>query len=386
MSRLVIARALACCAVLAAPMTHAQEFAQRRALLFAVDEYEAQGVPTLQFAQRDARSLADRLTAQGYTVTTFFGTDTTRENVVKQLLLAQEKLRPQDSFVLYYAGHGVRRPSNGQVYWLNYDGEPRRPDIDGLRLTHLIELVREIPAGRKLVLLDHCYAGDVSAPTSAMSDGRDADAASPALTQPREAFPIGFAEDIRSARAAGGGDTSMFVVAASRGVALEDPNLMHGFFTAMLLKALRSADADTPAADGGLTMLELMNFIRKNVTELSGSRQQPFLLPPETSDITSALEWQPFIRALTAAEVSARQQKYIDRLREWTNRQLLTPDVQTQGEQLLQRWQNAPTALSPNDELGVATLRLLIDTPPPSMDDAQVAAELARQMRLLSEP
>lgn len=358
-----------------APAARADDFPKRYAIVVAVDEYASPGVPRLQFAQRDAEKLALRLEAQGYYVTSVVGNKARRGEVVRELLLAQERLRPQDSFVLFFAGHGVRKQSNGQVYWLNYDGDPQRPDIDGIRLRHLIELVREIPATRKLVLLDHCYAGDVQEAPAGMGDGRDTPMAPLPLAAGREAFPEGFERDIVAANSAGPADRSMFVVAASRGVAFEDPALMHGFFTQVLLSALREPKADTQA-DGAVSMGELMEFVESQVVQLSSSRQKPYVLPAE-GNLMAGLKWQPFIRTLTAPEVGERRQRYADKLRQWTNQQLMAPEIQTLGDQVLERWQAAPNALSPSEEVVVATLRLLIDTPP-AIEEARIAAEVSR--------
>lgn len=360
------------------PSSRANDFPKRYAVVVAVDEYASSAVPRLQFAERDAEKLAMRLRAQGYYVTPVVGKKARRAEIIRELLLAQERLRPQDSFVLFFAGHGVRKQSNGMVYWLNYDGEPQRPDIDGLRLHHLIELVREIPATHKLVLLDHCYAGDVQASVSGIGDGRDTPMMPLPLAVGREAFPEGFDRDIVAANTGGSPDRSMFVVAASRGVAFEDPALMHGFFTQVLLAALREPHADTQV-DGALSMGELMEFVATQVVKLSSSRQKPYVLPAE-GNLMAGLKWQPFIRTLTAAEVVERRQPYADKLRQWTNQQLITPEIQTLGEQVLERWQASPNALSLSEERVVATLRLLIDTPP-AIEDARIAAEVSRTIQ-----
>ena len=354
----------------------ADEFPKRYAIVVAVDVYFSRDVPQLQFAERDANKLAQRLEAQGYYVTSLVGKDRARRSeIIEELLLAQEQIRPEDSFVLFFAGHGVRKQSNGQVYWLNYDGDPQRPDIDGLRLRHLIELVREIPATRKLVLLDHCYAGDVQATASGMGDGRDAPMTRLPLVAGREAFPEGFDRDIVAGNTGGPPDRSMFVVAASRGVALEDSALMHGFFTQVLLAALREPQADTQV-DGAVSMGELMEFVETQVVQLSSSRQKPYVLPAE-GNLMAGLKWQPFIRTLTAAEVGERRQRYASKLRQWTNQLFITPEAQTLGDQVLERWLTSPNALSPSDERVVATLRLLIDTPP-AIEEARIAAEVSR--------
>lgn len=359
-----------------APGVRADDFPKRYAIVVAVDEYASSGVPKLQFAERDAEKLALRLEAQGYYVTAVVGNKARRGEIIRELLLAQERLQPEDSFVLFFAGHGVRKQSNGQVYWLNYDGDPQRPDIDGLRLRHLIELVREIPATRKLVLLDHCYAGDVQEATPGIGDGRDTPMTPLPLVVGREAFPEGFDRDIVAANSGGSPDRSMFVVAASRGVAFEDPALMHGFFTQVLLSALREPQADIQQVDGAVSMGELMDFVETQVVQLSSSRQKPYVLPAE-GNLMAGLRWQPFIRSLTAAEVGDRRQRYADKLRQWTNQQLMTPEIQTLGDQVLERWQASPNALSPSEERVVATLRLLIDTPP-VIEPARVAAEVSR--------
>jgi hypothetical protein len=360
-----------------------QEVARRHALLVGVDHSGGSGITKLEYAERDADRLGDVLTRQGYVTTILPGSRATREEIVRQLLLAQEQLQAQDTFVLYYAGHGVRRPSNGQVYWLNYGGDVMRPDLQGLRVTYLFELVGEIRAGHKLILLDHCFAGDVPTVSPAGAGGRDTPVEAPRLVAPREAIPLELSQNI--AKSAQNREGAMFVVAASRGIAFELKESMHGIFTHVLLNALRSSEADTPDEDGAISVNELLTFVDSRVKAMSlskGLEQKPYVLTPVGSNLLDGLKWKPFIRTLKPAEITVRQQRYAERVRQWTNQQLMTPEVQTLAEQLLARWASTPNALSPREDQAIAEMRLAVDTPPP-LTDREIATYLSDRLQFL---
>jgi hypothetical protein len=92
-----------------------------------------------------------------------------RADVIRELNWYARKLDSDDEFVLFYSGHGVRNPEiNTQGYWVTYGAGISTLDATAIRLSHLMDYVREIKAGKKLVLLDHCFSGDVvSTPTIA---------------------------------------------------------------------------------------------------------------------------------------------------------------------------------------------------------------------------
>jgi uncharacterized caspase-like protein len=384
----------------------AEDLPRKYALLIGVDKYEKSadlteaGVPQLQYAVKDASQLAVRLENQGFTTTVLNDTLADRRTVITHLLRFADVVREQDTFVLYYAGHGVRRAATGQVYWLNYDGDPLRPDISGLRVSYLIDLVREIPAKRKLVLLDHCYAAEITldqpgslpnvtlAPGGRSAGSREAtSSASVHVTaNARDALPMNVeAQTDRAAK-------QLVVMAASRGVAFELATQEHGIFTYALLNALSTTDADTAAgggsSDGALTISELIRYLRVKVHELSKDaklEQKPFA-KPYGDDVAELLEWAPFLRDLMANEIGPRAQLYNDTLRKWSGKHLIEPAAQAECETVLTRWQHSPDSLSPKDLQIISALRELIDNPPP-VSDQEITNELgARLASLRSGP
>ena len=376
--------ALVALAGLLGPPAHAQEFPERYALLIGIDRYEDPNVPKLKYARRDAETIAKQLELQGYNVTVLPDAAATRDAIVRQLVLMQATLRPQDSFVLYYAGHGLIRDRNKQVYWLNYSGDPRRPDLGGLRAHHVAELVSEIPARRKLILLDHCYSGSIGDMVLRDGDGgRDGTEAPPPVLAGREAIPVELEHDLSVDAQP---EQAMFILAAARNVAFEVSSNQHGIFTEVLLRALKEAAADVSSNDGAVSIVELITFVRREVPSLSRSKgleQRTMDKMPQGGDITAG-SWQPFLRTLSPTEVQARYQVYRNRLREWSSRNLLTAEVQTLSENLLERWRTAPPAsLAANDQKAIAVVRRLIDDS--SRPDEDAANELSEKVRYWSE-
>ncbi|ALN65496.1 caspase domain protein [Lysobacter antibioticus] len=368
----------------------AQPASQRYALLVGIDDYAEQDVAKLNYAADDALALADSLARQGYVVTILLDENATRQRIVEHLAIMQESLKPEDTFVLFYAGHGLLRESNHQVYWLNYKGNPRRPDLDGLRLQHVAEMVSELPATRKLILLDHCYSGNYSGRLVIANDSTTPSVATPnpgptTSVASREAIPVQMLQNLDDAGVQGhaSGERVMFIVAASRGAALEFTEERHGIFTYVLLRALAEESADT-ARDGGLSITELNDFLGAQVDRMSrekGFEQRTRTKMMQTDDLGTA-RWQPFFRKLTQAEIDTRQAGYRERLRIWSNKGLLDPRVQTLSEELLLRWKNTDPSITMDerDERAIASMRWLLDDI--GLEDSVAAPIFSERIRI----
>lgn len=111
------------------------------------------------------------------------GREATRENIMKMTaegLLCRTKgeksggdgVRPEDSIVLFFAGHGLRHDlaNGGEVSYLvpadvEYDEEgnipPNSSKLIDLRSDIVSKLDKGCPAGQKLLILDSCYSGGV---------------------------------------------------------------------------------------------------------------------------------------------------------------------------------------------------------------------------------
>jgi Caspase domain len=290
-------------AALSAP---ASEGAEKYALLIGVSDYEFSsvrgGVIPLRYAENDATALKNLLTAAGYKVDDRINREARREYILEALSQLRATVKEDDELVLFFAGHGARDPSNGQTYLLTHDTKLELLDDKAIRLDHLFDYVRDVKARFKLVLLDHCFSGDVEV---ALADGGDdariADIDSP-LGFSRGVVPADLGERVRS-RASG-----MAVVGAASDLAFESEALEHGLFTEALIRALQTRRADT-TPDGLLTVTELLEFVSSEVETLAeeaGVRQRvvPLL---QTSGIPS---WQ--IAKLQPAVDEAREQRTRD--------------------------------------------------------------------------
>jgi hypothetical protein len=135
------------------------------ALVIGIDEYKN---PKLQlnYAVADAALFADTLKKGASPL--FEKVDvrklstkeeTTRENILKELK-AMQSLNPDDLFVLYMASHGT--VDDGEYFLITSNvGSTRteRLKTDAIGQTVFKELIGNIPATKKLIIIDTCNAG-----------------------------------------------------------------------------------------------------------------------------------------------------------------------------------------------------------------------------------
>lgn len=249
---------------------------KRYALLIGVDFYMSTDIGTLEFADDDVDDLAKELRKIGFDrVIPFNGPTANRANVVGTLYKLAATIQENDTFLLYFAGHGMRSTLGRRpTYWLTYNAAVAQLDVEGIRLNHLLDYVADIPARKKLIILDHCFSADVIV---AGDEGTDPAAPAPIARTPqivarpvdvtaRGGTPIErFEETIRGA----GGTIG---IAAARGFAYELPDLKHGVLTAALLESLQGSKADTNK-DGSLSAIELTTYLGLRVEELSNRKQ-----------------------------------------------------------------------------------------------------------------
>jgi len=187
--------------------------------------------------------------------------EATRRAILDSFAELANKVRPQDTIVFIYAGHGaisdptpLRDPEFHLVPFgadkaMHMNGQNRIPEL-GIPASMVRQQLIRIKAERQLVLLDTCHAG---------------------------AFG--------SARAFGAVDKSIFDLANSAGTAVlascgsaqlarADNTLKHGYFTYAFLEALRDGKADANE-DGQIFVDEISSYIRDRVPALCRERTQP---------------------------------------------------------------------------------------------------------------
>src|SRR3954447_8112543 len=140
-TRAYLALLLTClCAMASSPAAAGEKWA----LLIGIDSLRATqaGINPLKFAGADVAALQQELEKQGYRVTALRDSGAKREDVFGELVRFAAIVKPEDTFLLYYAGHGVRNKAiNHKTYWLTYDATLDRLDVAGVRLPHLLDYV-----------------------------------------------------------------------------------------------------------------------------------------------------------------------------------------------------------------------------------------------------
>ncbi len=147
------------------------------ALVIGIDDYPSP-LPRLKTAVNDAKSFAGLLTSKyGFQVTTLLNQDATRDKILGAITHFRKSLAENDSFLIYYAGHGSYDRSTEKGYWLPVDADPD-PLITSRDISadDLVTEVRGLAARHVIVISDSCFSGDLSrdAGDFSPSDGNQA--------------------------------------------------------------------------------------------------------------------------------------------------------------------------------------------------------------------
>ncbi len=212
----------------------------RIALVVGVPCHHAPSTPSLRFSSRDAERVGDALAARGYTVIRR-STLVERASLVELLEQLAEQWRSsgsKGSVVVYFSGHGVLREVDGRLqrFWVFSDTRLDAVERTGLSLDALETAVQQIPAARRVVVQDTCFAASAETGGKGLHAPEGIKALS--LTGP-ELGPV---------------DTRLY---ASRfyEVALEEPTIEGSVYTDSWLAALDDPAADLDA-DGCTGLLE----------------------------------------------------------------------------------------------------------------------------------
>jgi hypothetical protein len=236
--------------VLRRPGTEQARGGAGRLILVAVGvDIYADASLNLRYAVADARTVAEGMRSGGaglfreIRVTLLMDRDATRENILRALAEAAEAARPEDTFVLYIAGHGIRTEPDRRFLFL-----PHEADISGgmesLRRTGLDEAtlvaaLARIRARDGFLFVDTCHAGQVTI----------------------------------DSLAAIGNETGRYLLAASTSVqeALDSYDDRNGVFAYAVLEAIRGRAARD--AEGYVSALAVGEYVTRRVPALAAERR-----------------------------------------------------------------------------------------------------------------
>lgn len=242
----------------------------------------------LVYAAKDIRDLS-AVVKEKYPaaiIDTLINEQVTRENI----LALRQKLRNtgvDDKVIVSISGHGLLDTALN-FYYATHDMNFSVPQQNGVLYEELEGLLDDIPARKKLLLIDACHGGEVDkterastseAPKNAALDkrvkevyrgGRGVDVSNSGvgLQNSFELMQQLFADLNR------GNGAQVVSAAAGNGYALEDDKWQNGVFTYCVLKALKEKEADANN-DGAVTVNELKVYVSSQVEQLTGGQQKP---------------------------------------------------------------------------------------------------------------
>ncbi|MCU0623972.1 MAG: caspase family protein [Gemmatimonadaceae bacterium] len=183
--------------------------------------------------------------------------DVTVRSVTDALAWLVERTGPEDTGVVFLAGHGVNDPS-GRYHFLPHDfdrSRPRDTAVPGSVFADALSRVR----GRAFMYLDTCYAGSMS---DALGDvSTDTSRFANTLSAPENSVTV-------------------FASSTGRQKSYERVDWGNGAFTKVLLEGLRGG-AKLPASDV-VTSRSLGPFVTDGVAKLTEGKQTPVAVIPET--------------------------------------------------------------------------------------------------------
>lgn len=244
------------------------------AIVVGVEKYRQEGLPSVDYAARDAQAMRDYLVgAMGFdpkNVLLLVNDRASKTDLEKAFgKWLTNRATAKSRVFVYYAGHGAPNPATGEAYLMPYEADPAYLEDTAYPAARLYAALAKLPTKRATVVLDACFSGQGG--RSLIAKG----------TRPLVA--------VRDQSAGG----SVIVLAAAGGaqISASDPERRHGLLTASLLEGLHgAADAD---GDGKITAAELFAFARPAVeraARLQNVEQTP-TVSPSAEALRGGLPW-----------------------------------------------------------------------------------------------
>jgi WD40 repeat protein len=206
--------------------------------------------------------------------------DATKENILKTKETLQ-KTDINDLVIIYTAGHGFL-DDNLDYFFATTDVDVMDPSAAGLPYDELEDLLDDIPARKKLLLMDACHSGEIDYDEYDLYVENMYETnvvARSVYTSRTSESNIGLENSFRLMKELFADlrrGSGAIVISSAGGVefAFESDKLKNGVFTYVLMNALRSMRANENN-DSVITISELQKYVMKTVSELTAGRQNP---------------------------------------------------------------------------------------------------------------
>jgi len=141
------------------------------ALIIGINDYQDPNINSLDFCIRDAEAFYNAVTSF-YTFdkeNVKFLKNATMSDIVTSLDYFAKVVKPTDSFLIFYAGHGVWNKTSETGFWLPSDAR-KNSTLNWFRNSALRDYLREVNSRHTLLITDACFAGSIFKTRAAFSD------------------------------------------------------------------------------------------------------------------------------------------------------------------------------------------------------------------------
>ncbi|HUH67279.1 MAG TPA: caspase family protein [Syntrophales bacterium] len=229
-------------------------------LAIGIDQYKDNNV-NLKYAVKDAKDLEEKLRVQSATLyrpenihyLLLTDREATKPSIVTKVNELSNTIKPQDSFILFVAGHGVLLQN--QYYMLTHDYDGMVNDNSMISSNEIVEVSKKIKSLSQLFIFDTCHAGGVDAIVSGLYDARMS-----VLAKKMGLHIYASADDKQAAM---------------------DGYKGNGLFTYTLLDGLNNNREADNNKDGKVTVVGLGEYSKKKTTDISkeiGRTQTPLII------------------------------------------------------------------------------------------------------------
>jgi hypothetical protein len=229
-------------------------------LSIGIDRYRDDTI-NLKFAVKDAKDLEEKIQAQSATLykpqnihfALLSDKEATKANITGKIGELSRMIKPQDSFILFVAGHGVLLQN--QYYMLTHDFHGQVNENATISSNEIVEFSKKIKSLNQLFIFDTCHAGGVDAIISALYDARMS-----VLAKKMGLHIYASASDQQTA------------IDGYKG---------NGLFTYTILEGLNNNKEIDKNNDGKISLVELGGYARQATADRSkemGHTQTPFIL------------------------------------------------------------------------------------------------------------
>ena len=130
-----------------------------KAYIIAIADYVDPRIPDLETPLADAKALAELLRSHyGFVIETLLDQKATRSAIYDGLRRLSNQAEPNDSILIYYAGHGDLDRQFDDGWWIPADAKAGEPStyLDNVQIQ---KALRGMAARHVLLISDSCYSG-----------------------------------------------------------------------------------------------------------------------------------------------------------------------------------------------------------------------------------